>query len=44
MKHFALKGNIFFTPQTNELTALPNFYVICKNVIVKGYYELLDWL
>ena len=41
MKHFALKGNIFFTPQKNELTALPNFYVICKDGICQGVYPAL---
>lgn len=41
MKHFALKGNILFTPQTHELHAIPNSYVICHQDTCKGVYPVL---
>ena len=41
MKHFALKGNILFTPQTHELHAIPNSYVICHQDTCEGVYPVL---
>lgn len=30
MNLFALKGNILYTPQRQELKVLPNAYVVCQ--------------
>ena len=43
MRNFALKGNIIFTPQKNELRTFPDSYVICSQNTCEGVYpELPD--
>lgn len=41
MEQFALKGNIIFTPQQNEITAFPNAYTICHEGICRGIHQNL---
>lgn len=41
MSRFALKGNIIFTPQKNELLTFPDSYVICRQDTCEGVYPEL---
>ncbi len=41
MKLFALRGNIIFTPQKNELLTFPDSYVICRQDTCAGVYTAL---
>lgn len=41
MNQFALKGNILFTPQKDEIKFFPNAYVICRLDTCQGIYITL---
>lgn len=44
MEEFALKGNILFTPQQNEIVAFPNAYTICHEGICNTHSGVLGWI
>lgn len=41
MNQFALKGNILFTPQKDEIKFFPDAYVICRLDTCQGVYITL---
>ncbi len=39
--NFAVKGNIFYSQNINQIRCVPNGYIVCESGKVKGVYETL---